>query len=74
MESIKRKTDKLGEESKWNTRNSSVKRFDTLVKAIKESIEECSPSKRRETRMKNWNHGKTNGLKCIWWNEDVRGL
>jgi hypothetical protein len=24
--------------------------------------------------MKNWYHGKTNGLKCIWWNEEFERL
>jgi hypothetical protein len=48
MESMKRKTGRLGEESKWNRRNSSVERYDTLIEAMKELMEECSPSKRRD--------------------------
>jgi hypothetical protein len=48
MKSIKRKIRRLGEESKRNRMNSSVERCATLVEAIKELMEECSPSKRRD--------------------------
>lgn len=37
-------------------------------------MEECSPSKRRETGTKNWNHGKTYGLKCMWRIEECERL
>jgi hypothetical protein len=47
------KIGRLGEGSKWNRRNSSAERCGSLVEVIKESMEEFSPSKGREARMKN---------------------
>jgi hypothetical protein len=47
-ECIKLKIGRLGELGKWNRSDSSIERYDTLVKAIKESMEECSLSNRRD--------------------------